>query len=52
MSTPVCPSNVKLPIEFISIPPTEVLIFHAPSTSIDKVEVPSIVIAHLHLYLK
>ena len=48
MSTPVCPSNVKLPAsEFISIPPTEVLIFVAPSTSIDKVEVPSIVIAPL-----
>ena len=53
MSTPVCPSNVKLPAsEFISIPPTEVLIFVAPSTSIDKVEVPSMVIVHLHLYLK
>ena len=39
MSTPgLCPSNVKLPAsEFISIPPTEVLIFVAPSTSIDKV---------------
>ena len=48
ISTPVCPSNVKLPAsEFISIPPTEVLIFVAPSTSIDKVEVPSMVIAPL-----
>ena len=47
-STPVCPSIVIEPAsESIPILPTEVLIFVVPSTSIERVEVPSIVIAPL-----
>ena len=47
-STPVCPStDIEPASESIVIFPTDVFIFVAPSTSIDKVEVPSIVIASL-----